>query len=300
LKLTFSIPHLFTILLGSILLPDACQQAAYAAVPTATPPAAATTVAELIDLPMGSAGQLNYIDEGPRTSTAPPVVFVHSFAGNASQWESQIAHLKKLRRVVALDLRGHGKSAAPVDPGEYAVEALAGDIAAVVDHLRLTRFVLVGHGLGGAASVAYAARSPARVDMVVLIDVPGRIPAAQANKILDALNADFEAAYDRYWKSLWANSTAQTQASLRQDKQRMAREAALSFIRSSLAYDPSSALRAYLGPKRMIATDRSDGPHTLARHAPDIPVRVIAGTSHWPHMDKPAELNRVLDEMLAR
>jgi pimeloyl-ACP methyl ester carboxylesterase len=59
-------------------------------------------------------------------------------------WTAQLAHLRKTRRAVALDLCGHGHSASPAGD-DYAVESLAGDIAAVADVLKLQRFVLVAH-----------------------------------------------------------------------------------------------------------------------------------------------------------
>ena len=75
--------------------------------------------------------------------------------------------------VVAVDLRGHGRSEAPA-AGDYAVESLAADIAAVVDALGLGRFVLVGHSMGGAAALAYADAHPERVAGLVLVGTPGK------------------------------------------------------------------------------------------------------------------------------
>src|SRR5262245_50373907 len=72
--------------------------------------AMALHAAAVVRAPIGSAGRINYIDEGPRTSTLTPVIFVHSFAGSANHWDSQIEHLRSKRRVIAIDLRGHGKS----------------------------------------------------------------------------------------------------------------------------------------------------------------------------------------------
>src|SRR6266508_2399049 len=101
-----------------------------------------------------------HVDDGGAGGV--PVVFVHSFAGSSSHWSAQLVHLRKNRRAVALDLRGHGRSAPPRD-NDYAIDSLAGDVAAVVDRLGLNRFVLVGHSIGGAAAIAYAGAHPERV-----------------------------------------------------------------------------------------------------------------------------------------
>src|SRR5262249_46254159 len=70
-----------------------------------------------------------------------PVLFVHSLGGNGGQWALQLDHLRRTRRAVALDLRGHGDSD-PAEDGDYSIEGLAGDVAAVADQLPLRRFVL--------------------------------------------------------------------------------------------------------------------------------------------------------------
>src|SRR3954467_3425751 len=79
-----------------------------------------------------------------------PVVFAHSLAGNAGQWKQQLEHVRRSRRAVAFDFRGHGSSEPAVDGG-YSIADMAEDIAAVVEAAGLKRFVLVGHSMGGGA-----------------------------------------------------------------------------------------------------------------------------------------------------
>ena len=55
----------------------------------------------------GPAGLLHADDGG---SGGVPVVFIHSYAGDTTHWTAQLAHLRKTRRAIALDLRGHGQS----------------------------------------------------------------------------------------------------------------------------------------------------------------------------------------------
>ena len=117
----------------------------------------------------GPAGALE-VDDGGRGGL--PVVLVHSLAGNSTHWTAQLEHLRRDRRAVALDLRGHGRSEPPKD-GDYTIAAMAGDIAAVVDTLGLDRFVLVGHSMGGGVALAYAGAHPDRVAGLVLVDPIG-------------------------------------------------------------------------------------------------------------------------------
>ena len=74
----------------------------------------------------GPAGNLAIHDGG----TGPAVMFLHSLAGNGAQWASQLAHVRKTRRAVGVDLRGHGRSEPPSD-GQYTIQVQVPDLDAV-------------------------------------------------------------------------------------------------------------------------------------------------------------------------
>src|SRR5829696_1882628 len=74
------------------------------------------------------------VDLFPEDAGATPVLFLHSLAGNGGQWALQLDHLRRHRRAVALDLRGHGESD-PAEDGDYSIAAMAGDVAAAADQL---------------------------------------------------------------------------------------------------------------------------------------------------------------------
>jgi len=130
------------------------------------------------------------VDDGG--SGGIPVIFVHSLAGNALQWSSQLKHLRKERRAIALDLRGHGLSESPRN-GEYSINSLAEDIEAVADASGLQRFILVGHSLGATVSIDYAGRYPEKVAGLLLADPSGdarKLPAEQIQPFLAALESE--------------------------------------------------------------------------------------------------------------
>jgi pimeloyl-ACP methyl ester carboxylesterase len=87
----------------------------------------------------------------------PTVVLVHGWMEAAGIWIHQIRDLSADHRVVAWELRGHGHSAEPASR-DYSIEALAGDLDAVLDaSLRNgERAVVAGHSLGGMTVVAWA------------------------------------------------------------------------------------------------------------------------------------------------
>ena len=81
---------------------------------------------------------------------APPILLIHGISQNHQCWARQYdSRLTDDFRVIAFDLRGHGMSEAPADPGSYADGRLwADDLAAVIDELSLHRPVLVGWSYG--------------------------------------------------------------------------------------------------------------------------------------------------------
>jgi pimeloyl-ACP methyl ester carboxylesterase len=89
-----------------------------------------------------------YTDQGEGDA----VVLVHGFAASVAEnwersgWISMLVRAK--RRVVALDLRGHGQSAKPHDPAAYSFNVFAADVVALVEHLQLKKPDLIGFSLG--------------------------------------------------------------------------------------------------------------------------------------------------------
>lgn len=95
------------------------------------------------------------------------VVLIHGFPLGSEIWKAQIPVLARAHRVVALDLRGMGGSS--VVDGPYLMETLAGDVAAVMDHLSIDRATIVGHSLGGYVALAFARMYVERVARLSLV-----------------------------------------------------------------------------------------------------------------------------------
>jgi pimeloyl-ACP methyl ester carboxylesterase len=75
---------------------------------------------------------------------------------------------KNGRRVVALDLRGHGDSSKLYDPAEYSIEIMADDVIALMDHLSFERADMMGYSMGGRITAWLARTQPARLRSAIL------------------------------------------------------------------------------------------------------------------------------------
>ncbi|MEX2628811.1 MAG: alpha/beta fold hydrolase [Tistlia sp.] len=105
---------------------------------------------------------------------APPVLLAHSLACSHEMWRPQIAALAADHRVVACDLRGHGRTAAPEGP--YSLAQLAEDLLALAEALSLGRFHFVGLSIGGMIGQQLALAAPGRLRSLTLCATTSRIP----------------------------------------------------------------------------------------------------------------------------
>lgn len=97
---------------------------------------------------------------------AVPLVLLHSLGTNLHVWDKQVNLLEQDRKVVRLDLRGHGLTDVPAGP--YTLEQVSADILDALTNLSIERFHLGGISVGGMAAQAIAAAAPARVASLVL------------------------------------------------------------------------------------------------------------------------------------
>jgi pimeloyl-ACP methyl ester carboxylesterase len=244
----------------------------------------------------GPAGLLAVDDGG---SGGLPVVLVHSMAGTSAHWSRQLEHLRPSRRAVAFDLRGHGASDRPRE-GDYSLAGLARDIEAVVDGLGIRTFVLVGHSLGGGVALSYAGAHPERVAGLLLLDPIGdgkQFPAAEVQGFLDGLHADYDNFIQDYWSQIAGPNPAVKQRLLT-DLRATPRETVVSSFRAVMQFDPEPALAGYRGPMLAVVTPNNDAAFSLHRLGRGFPHRVITGTGHWIQLDKPGEVNAILDEFV--
>ncbi|AMS22448.1 acetoin dehydrogenase [Pseudomonas synxantha] len=111
---------------------------------------------------------LRYLDLG---EGATPLVLVHGFGGDMNNWLFNQPALAAERRVIALDLPGHGESGKALQTGD--AEELSQAVLALLDHLQLDRVHLAGHSMGGLVSLMVARQAPARVASLTLIASAG-------------------------------------------------------------------------------------------------------------------------------
>jgi pimeloyl-ACP methyl ester carboxylesterase len=115
-----------------------------------------------------------YVEE---RGSGSPLVLVHGLGGSTAIWQKVVGPLAERFRVVAYDLRGLGQSRTSSLP--ESLDRLVSDLDGLVRALGVERPALLGHSLGAAVVLAYAAEHPGRVSAVVGVAAPTFTPEAQ-------------------------------------------------------------------------------------------------------------------------
>jgi pimeloyl-ACP methyl ester carboxylesterase len=205
-------------------------------------------------------------------SGGPPLLLVHGWACNRSYLRPQLEHFSRERRVVAVDLRGHGASDAPVQ--QYSMATFADDLVWLCSQLDIVQPVIVGHSMGGVVALETVARYPEFAAGVVALDAPLVLPPtrlAQLRAVGEGFSSsDFVNAVRRFVEGMFLPTDDPSHRSR---------------IVEAMSGGPEFVLRSSW-------TELFDCPSASAATATPIPVPVLAIASAGGHM---ADLNRLAE-----
>jgi len=226
----------------------------------------------------------------------PPLLLIHGWGTHRGVFGPLMRATSGAHRVVAVDLRGHGESDAPMQ--DYSVEAHAHDLARVAAELGLHRPVLVGHSLGGLVALELASRLDARG--LVLLESPVAAPPAMAAALQPALDRLATAAYQATAAALLdmtlgehfdATERARMIAYIRGLPQHVLSRT----LRASVAYDSQTAAARVRCPTLYVGTSTpyADIPRFRAL-CPQLVTGQLVGCSHHFPLEVPDQLNPML------
>jgi pimeloyl-ACP methyl ester carboxylesterase len=140
-----------------------------------------------------SAGvRIHYHDAG----SGEPVLLVHGFASTAEHnWGGTgwIAALSEKYRVIVPDVRGHGRSDKPHAPDAYGYASMGADLTRLMDHLGMSRAILMGYSMGASIAIELMLSHPDRFRAIVLGGIAyddGLEDKADRDAIAEAYRAD--------------------------------------------------------------------------------------------------------------
>ena len=118
--------------------------------------------------------------------SGPTALFVHGFPFDSSMWIQQLAGLADIRRCVAVDLRGFGRSA-PVSGEPLTMDQHAEDLVGVLDLISEEQADVVGLSMGGYVALALAQLYPARLRSLALVDTKAGADSDEGKAGRDAM-----------------------------------------------------------------------------------------------------------------
>lgn len=245
----------------------------------------------------------------------PPLVVLHGLLGRARNWLTIARNLQERRTVLLADLRNHGASPWS-DTMSYT--AMAADVAALVERQAGGRAAVLGHSMGGKAALALALVRPELVERLILVDIaPVDYGEGQGYaRYIRAMQAVDLAAVSKRADVDAGLAAAVPEPSMRgfllqnlgTGQGRFAWQPNLAVLLRAMDAitgfpDGLAAGRTYDGPSFCLRGERSDyvgpeGEAALRRCLPRVEVLTVPGAGHWPHAEKPAAFQRLLEPCL--
>ena len=113
--------------------------------------------------------RLNGLDFHVETGgSGPPLLLLHGFTGSVRTWDHLRSALIDQATVIAIDLIGHGQSAAPYDSSRYSLDWAVCDLTALLDALNLPACAVLGYSMGGRVALYLAVHAQNRVSRLIL------------------------------------------------------------------------------------------------------------------------------------
>jgi 3-oxoadipate enol-lactonase len=241
-----------------------------------------------------------------------PLVFVHGYTGDITDWRLQIPEFSRDYRLLVMDLRGHGRSEAPADRSAYNVELMTADVEGLIDEVGFDRYHLLGHSMGGAIVQEIALRSPERLLSLTLEDT-----APKFNLPTDDVMIEFRTKRLHLAQTEGMAAAAKLQLPwtpphmpperLQEVNERLARMSADAFIGAarSLVDWPGTAERASsIATPTLVIYGDLDAPalveasRRLVELIPNSSLVVIPESAHSPQWERPELFNRALRQHL--
>lgn len=273
------------------------------------------------DLPSADGGSIHVLERG----RGRPVLLIHGVTLQARVWAPQFHMLADRYRVLAMDVRGHGRSV----PGRdgFGRRIAARDVDSVLEHFDLHGAVVVGHSMGGMILMEFAGDFPRqlekRVAGLVFMDTAAyqvlpkvALPVAQAlgrrirsryedgRPVPDRPMGDDDLSWILSRLAFGARPSARAVDEVRRCGAEVPQSTSLPSWIDILDHDARKALAATSTPSLVLVGSRDlltpvAGARRIASFLPEARLEVLPGCGHQMMQERPSEFARLLDEFTA-
>lgn len=234
------------------------------------------------------------------------LVLLHGWCCDFEYWKHQVGEFAKDYRVVTVDLPGHGKSGK--DRKQWSIKGLGADVETLIKSLGLKRVILVGHSMGGSIALETSKRMPGVVVGVVGVDTlqnaEFKWTEERAKQILTGFQNDFKATMEGGINGMLPEKTdPELKKWIITRAQAQDQKMALALFEDFPNLDMKQMLKDAKVPIRCInAVPSTPFAQPTAvdinKKYADFNAVMMEGVGHYPMLEKPAEFNQKLREVL--
>lgn len=238
----------------------------------------------------------------------PTLVFVHGWSCDARYWRRQVPHFSEIRRVVTLDLAGHGHSGS--GRVHYTMQAFGEDVRAVTKAAGGGRVILIGHSMGGSVIAEAARLMPDRVIGLIGVDTLENIEypltREELEQMIAPLKEDFQGGSRQFVEQMISSRTdPQLREWILSDMAAAPSAAALSAMKEMMTqYVTGEAARIFEDIRVPVVCVNGDlwpvNFEANRRHMASFDAMVLEDADHFLMMNRPEEFNRALGKAIDR
>ncbi|MFD0999132.1 alpha/beta fold hydrolase [Ohtaekwangia kribbensis] len=249
---------------------------------------------------------IDYVQAGDGEIT---LLFVHGAFINKEYWREQIEYFKTNYSVVAVDLPGHGQSGR--DRVNWTIHEFGKDIVSIIDSLKLSNVVLIGHSMGADIILEAASMRKDSIIGVVVIDALKNAGEElneevqqQVDSILEQLNTNFADTVETYAQQglLSPDTDPKITHTIINDYRNAYQPMGIRSVQDVFSFPTrerellqSLPFKIYLINVDYIPTNEE----LLRKYASaGYELHIIHGTSHFPMLEEPQVLNEALEKVI--
>jgi len=251
------------------------------------------------------ANRIHYATLGKGSHT---VVFVHGWACHLGFWREQVPLLADKARLILIDLPGHGQSDQPQTT--YTMDFFAEAVLAVLRDAQVDRATFIGHSMGAAVLCRVHHHAPEKVAALVSVDgLLCRLPSppAETRMLLGAFaSAQYLGHAKKFISDLFpVPGTEALRDRVTAEMLATPQPVMLSAMAAMLDPDQTDWMLRKVAAPILVINARSpwwaNGYESYVRSlSPQVDYRVLDGAGHFLMLEKPAEFNALLVEMLQK
>jgi 3-oxoadipate enol-lactonase len=229
------------------------------------------------------------------------VLFLHGIGGHRQHWNLQLEAFSQRYQAAAWDARGYGASDDYEGPLQF--DHFTGDVLRVAEHLKASRFHLVGLSMGGRIARNVALHHAGWLRSLTLADTSPGFDALSPEQVTRFVSERKARTPETLRRLLGKNPRAEAYQALLESFAATHPESYIKTIEASVAHDRAAPLEQIRVPTLVITgtEDQVYPPamaHDIARRIPGAQLVEIEGAGHMSNLEQPERFNRALMDFL--